>query len=249
MSLRAWTPVLLSLAACGTRREVTREELIARNTEAMGGARAIEAIDRIEVALRIFERGAELEGLYRADRQGRMRIDIRHQGRRVYTEAFDGKRGWQMGEDGIPRPQSKEGEAALWHGTQFPGQLFGLHEMERRGHRVELIGRERRDGLDYYVLKLILSDGFETFRLVSPSTWLIERGRDFRALHPDADAGKKWLENRFFDFRRVAGVLRAFRSEQLDAATGAALQKTELTRVVPNPEFPPDLFAPPAALN
>ncbi len=153
---RPWASLLLLLAGCAARREVTRDELIARNTQAMGGAEPIEAIQRIEVELRIHEQGAELTALYRADRQGRMRIDVSHQGRRVYTEAFDGQHGWQMGEDGVPRRQTKEGEAALWHGTQFPGQLFGLHELERQGHRVELIGRETREGVECYLLKLTL---------------------------------------------------------------------------------------------
>jgi hypothetical protein len=240
---------LLPLAACAARREVTRDDVIDRNTKAMGGAAAIEAIRAIEVELSIVEQGTELEAIYRADRQGRMRIDVSHQGRRVYTEAFDGRRAWQMGENGVVRPQTKAGEAALWHGTQFPGQLLGLHELERQGHRVELVGRERRDALDYHVLKLTLSDAFETFRLVNPSTWLIDWGRDFRALHPDVDPGRKWLETRWFDYRPAAGTLRAFRSEQVDAATGAVLQKTELKRVGINPELPPGLFEPPMPAN
>jgi hypothetical protein len=245
----ASTLVLCSLTACAARREMTRDELIARNTSAMGSAQAIEAIRRIEVELRIFEQGAVLDAVYKADRQGRMRIDVSHGGRRVYTEAFDGQRGWQMGEDGVPRRQSKEGDAALWHGTQFPGQLFGLHEMEQRSHRVELVGRETRDGVEYYVLKITLSDGFETFRSVSSSSWLIEFGRDFRALHPDVDPARKWLENRWFDYRPVAGVLRAFRSEQVDVATGKVLEKTELMRVTVNPELPASLFEPAPGLQ
>jgi hypothetical protein len=241
--------VLCSLAACAGRREITRDEVIARNTAAMGGAQAIEAVNGIEVELRIFEQGAELEALYRADRQGRMRIDVSHGGRRVYTEAFDGQRGWQMGEDGVPSRESKEGEAALWHGTQFPGQLFGLHEMERHSHRVDLVGLEVRDGVEHYVVKITLSDGFETFRSVSSSSWLIDFGRDFRALHPDVDPARKWLENRWFDYRPVGGVLRAFRSEQVDVATGKALQRTELTRMIVNPNLPAALFDAPATLR
>jgi hypothetical protein len=248
MRAAARAVVFCSLTACAARREMARDEVIARNTSAMGGAKAIEAIRAIEVELRIFEQGTALEAVYRADRRGRMRIDVSQAGRRVYTEAFDGRQGWQMGEDGIPRPQSKEGNAALWHGTQFPGQLFGLHEMELRSHRVELVGRETRDGVEYHVLKITLSDGFETFRSVNSSSWLIELGRDFRALHPDLDPTRKWLENRWSDYRPVGGVLRSFHSEQVDAASGKVLQRTELTRVIVNPELSDALFDPPRGL-
>ena len=84
---------------------------------------------------------------------------------------------------------------------------------------------------------------------LSESTWLIESGRHFRALHPDLDPARKWLENRWFDYRPVAGVLRAFRSEQVDVATGKVLQKTELKRVIVNPELPTALFDPPPGLQ
>ncbi len=63
------------------------------------------------------------------------------------------------------------------------------------------------------------------------------------------DPGKKWLENRWFDYRPAGGVLRAFRSEQVDVATRAVLQKTELTRVVANPQFPRGIFDVPPSLQ
>jgi len=139
----------------------------------------------------------------------------------------------------VPRPETKEGQAALWHGTQYPDQVFGLHEFQQHGHSVEFAGRERLDGIDYYVLKLTLSDGFVTWRYVNASTWRIERGRDVRALHPDLDAKEKVLENRWSDWRRVDGVLRSFRSEQVDVATGKVLQTTTVSRFSINPDLGP----------
>ncbi len=82
----------LSLTACAANRAVTRDELIARHTAAVGGARAIESVERLEIEVRISEGGSQLEGAWHADRQGRMRIDVSAGGRRVYTEAYDGKR-------------------------------------------------------------------------------------------------------------------------------------------------------------
>jgi hypothetical protein len=235
----------LSLAGCAANRQISRDDLIARHTEAVGGARTVESVQRIEVDLRISEGGSELQGVWRADRQGRMRIDVHAGGRRVYTEAHDGRRAWQMNESGAVTPSSPGGAAALWHGTQYPGKLFGLHEMARLGHSVELEGREVLDGIDYYVLKLTLSDGFVTFRYVNPQTWLFDRGRDLRAIHPDRDPNQKWLENRWSDYRPVAGELHSFHEEQVDVSTGKVLQRTDVTRVELNPDFPAGLFDPP----
>ena len=234
---------VLLLTACATRASLTRDELIARHTQAVGGAKAIEAVERLEIELRISEGKSTLRGVWRGDRQGRMRIDVYAGGHRVYTEAFDGKRGWQMDAKGVVTPSAQAGAAALWHGTQYPDRLLGLHEMEGLGHSLQMEGRETLDGIDYYVLKLTLSDGFVTFRYVNPRDWLIDRGRDLRAIHPDLDARKKWLENLWSEWRPVAGVLRNFHEDQVDVPTGRVLQTTDVTRIDVNSAFPAGLFS------
>jgi hypothetical protein len=236
----------LLLAGCASGRGLTREELISRHTAALGGARAIEGVERLEIEVRIFEGDAPLTGVWRADRQGRMRIDVSAGGRRVFTEAFDGKHGWQMDEPGSVKPSG--GAPTLWHGTQFPGRLLGLHEMERFGHSLDLTGRETIEGIDYYVLKLTLKDGFVTSRYLNPATWLLDRGRDLRAMHPDLDAKQTWLESRWSDWRPVAGVLRPYRELQVDVATGKVLQTSEVLRVEVNPVFAAGLFDAPPGL-
>jgi hypothetical protein len=225
----------LYFMACAANRAITRDELIARHTAAVGGAQAIERVEGLQIEVRISKGKTTLEGTWRGDRQGRMRVDVSAGGRRVYTEAYDGKRAWQMDGQGAVTPSSPEGAAALWHGTQYPGRLFGLHEIARLGHSVELEGREVLDGIDYYVLKLRLSDGFVTYRYMNPRTWLIDRGRDVRAMHPDIDPEQKWLENRWSDWRVVAGVLRPYHEDQVDVVSGKVLQTTEVTRVEVNP--------------
>ena len=184
-----------------------------------------------------------MRGVWRGDRQGRMRIDVYAGGHRVYTEAFDGKRGWQMDAKGVVTPSAQAAAAALWHGTQYPDRLLGLHEMEGLGHSLQMEGRETLDGIDYYVLKLTLSDGFVSFRYVNSRNWLIDRGRDVRAIHPDLDARKKWLENLWSDWRPVAGVLRNFHEDQVDVPTGRVLQTTDVTRIDVNSAFPAGLFS------
>src|ERR687892_2365015 len=80
--------------------------------------------------------------------------------------------------------ESDRGTAAL---TGLLGKLFGLHELQRRGHRVDLTGRERIDGIDYCALRITLNDGYTTTLYVDPKSWLVTRRRDFRPLHVDVD--------------------------------------------------------------
>lgn len=239
-----WTILtFLAVAAPVAGSDPDLAEIIRRHTGAVGGREAIEAVRNLEVALHIKEASFDVDGVYRVDRQGRMRIDVLLDGRRVYTEAFDGTRGWQMGEDGVAKDQKYA--AALWHGTQFPGNVLGLHDLAARGHRVELKGREVVGGADYHVLRITLSDGFETLRYVNPTTWMIERGRDTRPLHPDVDPTPKTLETVWSDFREAGGVLRSHRSTQTDLGSGALLQTTTIGAIRLNPPLDEKVFARP----
>jgi hypothetical protein len=88
----------LGTAGCGTWKapDVGLPDLIARNTEARGWRAAIEAVHSLEVNLRIVEPTYSADGVWRVDRKGRMRIDVFIAGKRVFTEAFDGRHGWQL---------------------------------------------------------------------------------------------------------------------------------------------------------
>ena len=219
--------------------------IVANNKEAVQGSMGTADIQAIEVDLDIKEANATNAAVYRADRQGRMRIDIYAGGKRVYTEAYDGHRGWDWGGDGSA-PTEDRYAAALWHGTQFPGLIFGLQDMAALGHKLEYIGREAVAGVDYYVLKLTLSDGFETYRYINPDTWLIERGRDFRAFHPARGDKQTWIETVWSDYRPVEGVQRPFLSVNTDLVTGTWQATNTVRAIKVNPPLDPAIFTKPS---
>ena len=81
--------------------EVTLEQVVARHTEAVGGREAVERVRSVQYALTIVEPTFTVDGIYRADRKLRMRIDVVADGKRVCTEAYDGRAAWEMGGDGV----------------------------------------------------------------------------------------------------------------------------------------------------
>jgi hypothetical protein len=141
--------VVVATAFFGCSRSPTSiDEVIERHTKAMGDRAAIEAIQSIEIHLHIADPKFEVDGIYFAARPGKMRIDVNAGGERVFTEAFDGQKGWQWESKGAAQKAATEkATAALRHGIELPGKLFGLHELKRRGHRIELAGRENIDGI------------------------------------------------------------------------------------------------------
>jgi hypothetical protein len=243
-----WSICLFITMGCGIaaceRAPLSVDQVIEQNTKAMGGRAAIEAVKSIEVELHIMDPDFEVDGKYRAARLGRMRIDVMADGKHVYTEAFDGDRGWQWkGKGAAIEEESAEATAALRHGVELPGKLVGLHELRQRGYRVDLAGRERIDGIDYYALRITMNDGYTTTLYVDQRNWLITRRWDVRPLHVDVDPTPTTIESRFSDFRHVGGVLFAFASTDTDLATRKLLETTTVRSVKVNPQFNAAIFS------
>jgi hypothetical protein len=234
--------LLLFAALPGCNRSpLTLDEIIDRNAEAMGGRAAIEAIQSIEASLHISDPGFEADGIYYAARPGRMRIDVSVAGKHVFTEAFDGERGWEWNGKEV-KTASAKATAALQHGVELPGKLFGLHELKQHGHQLVLAGPEKIDGTEYYALRLTLRDGYETTLYVDPNSWLITRRRDFRPLHVDIDPTPTTIEQRTWDFRKVDGVQFAFAGSETDLKTGKVLESSLIKEIKVNPPIDPSFF-------
>lgn len=227
----------LMVVGAGTPVGGTLDELVAAHAAARGGPAAIEAVRSLLIEVRIEEPGFAVDADYRASRSGSMRIDVYDDGERVYTEALEGGRAWarSAGDGAAVTVVGAEGTAALRRGVESPLKLYGLHEMARRGHSLELRGREVVDGIDYHVLRAVLDDGHETFYYLHPVTALIERERQHRALHVDADPQPHWIETRYEDYRPVAGVLFPFRQVETRLDTGEVLATNTVRRIVVNP--------------
>jgi hypothetical protein len=225
--------------------QATFQDVLSLYTQAAGGKEAIEKVKAVEMHLTIQEPEFTVDAIYKADRKIRMRIDVYAGEKRVFTEAFDGKNGWQMGEDGIAKDASEDGKAALRNGIFLPGKLFGLHELTTMGHRIEYDGRQDFEHVSYHVLKLTLDSGMETFLFVHPDSGKIERTRDVKALHVDVDPTEKLTELTNYDFRKIDGVLFAFKSVRKDLKTGKTVQTTTLTQVKINPVFEDSVFQKP----
>jgi len=229
--------LLLSTETMEAAQDLTLDQLIEHNVNAVGGAAAIEAVQSIRFDLHIVDPDFEADGVYYAARPGRMRIDINFGGKHVYTEAFDGKRCWQWKGKGEVVEESETAAGALWHGVEMPDKLFGLHEVRQRGNKLELVGREMVDNVNYYIVRLTFADGIATTLYFDPTSWLMTRRRDVRALHPDIDPTTTTIETALSDFRKVGDVLFAFASTNTDLKTGKVLEKATTREITLNPRI------------
>lgn len=205
-------------------------EFLACHDAAVGGARLREASE-VNYRLSIVEPGFEVEGRYRATRDplgGTARIDIYADGERVFSEGWDGQRGWQLpGGSTDTIPTSPDGTAALRHGLEQPGHLWTLADMPSNGHDLEI----EAVGEDRITLRLTLADGFEQWYEVDPEACHIVSTRSFRAFHPDLDPEATWIETRYGDFFTAQGITRPRRSWSIDRVTGDTVAVTTILEV------------------
>jgi hypothetical protein len=229
-------------AAFAGETELAR--ILSNNELAVRGSREAPHPHTMRLDLSMQDGKAAFDAQYTVTAAGKMRIDIIQSGKRVYSEAYDGHQGWDL--DAAGNAVTDPNAAALWHGTQYPGQLFTLRDVLANGHQIKYIGRERINDVKYYVLKITLSDGFESYRYINPATWQIERSRDFRAFHPAVDGTKSWIETVWSDYRTIEGIKVAFLSVNTDLKTGAWRATNTVIAVKINPEVDPAIFERPS---
>ncbi len=207
------------LAADGTTQAISLDEILEKNLTATHIDLPFDRIENTEKLLLITEPQFKLLARYRATSDGYMRIDLFNGDERVYSEGKDSAGVWEWSqEDDAPMNVHHDGVGALEHGIEF--NLFPLAQLVDRGHRIELVDNEKIGEYEYFVLKIVLSDGFETYRYVNPDTWLVDISRDFRAFHPGVDDTKKNLETRYDKWQQSNGVVFAGRSQNIDLQSG-----------------------------
>lgn len=236
---------LLVLFGCEAAPETG--SIVDRHVAALGGETAIESVESIRVHVEVTEPDFTVQGHYRADRSGHMRIDIHADDTRVFTEAMNGETGWQMFANGDVADLSAEGEAALRQG--ITGNLFGLHEYAGLGHQVSEGGTQTIEGIDYSIIDIVFDNGHERRLYLDPDTHLVARERSEYALHPDLNPDEEIFETRYSDYREVGGIVRAFASERINLRTGEVAQTTRILTVEINPDLDPAQFVRPAGID
>ena len=117
---------------------------------------------------------------------------------------------------------------------ELPGKIFWLYQLREKGAKIGLEGTRIIEGTKFFVLTVILKDGFLVHLYVNSKTNLIERMRDQRSLHPDIDPSIASLESLYSDFKKTDGVVRAFKDQQIDLRSGAILSTTDVESVQVN---------------
>jgi hypothetical protein len=211
-------------------------EVIARVLEAYGGRAALERV----VSYR-------MEGEFtsaRDDRSGptarvlvrpnKLKVAI-HYPEETELRLLDGARGWR----------TEEGEWVEAEGPMYDAMVLQAMRanvpwiLAEGAAHAKLVEPRRHGGTDLIGVEIPLREGLAFRAYVHPRTYRVEVSRGLLAHY----GMETYFETEYSDFRRVGGVLFAFREKNF--ASGVHTGWTRIRRVVLNPKLSPDEFAPP----
>lgn len=233
----AWTVTLVILGCSMDAPTPTLDEIIERNTAAMGGQARLEQLLSVRVV-----RNETMITVTRRPYFHKVEL-FSEDGRLRYAEGVNGFVAWeQTSTDTVRRPVIGRPAQALWRVLQWPGPLNPLYRLAERGHTLSQLPDTVLDGTRYHLLLLTLSDGFERQYYVNSDTYQIERARDYRRRHA-SDEEVQNIEGVWGDFRTVDGYVFPFYSEERNYATGERFYGSTLLAVQVNVDAPDDEFS------
>jgi len=208
----------------------TADEIIKKNIDAKGGLSKFKSIKTIRLTGLFSMPSMGIEDALItivAKRPNLIRLDIEVMGM-VVVRAFDGETAWQtmpteMGDletDEMPESDAEE----MRRDSDFDGHLI---DYKKKGHKVELVGKEDVEGTEVYNLKVTLKDGYVVNYYFDTKNFLDLKSKAITSFQGQEVEGETF----YSDYKEIAGILFAHSVEmKLDGQTNQQVifEKVEL---------------------
>jgi len=214
------------------------DELVSKNTEALGGSEKIRAIQSIKASGRLIHpSGAEFPLTIYLKRPGLMRMEVNVQGKSM-IQTFDGNDTWSIGPMNGSEEPRKGDETELQRAREDADAMIGgdLFDYKVKGSKLEFAGNEDVDGRPAYKLKLVTRYGTVKYIYLDTATFL-----EIKTVTIRSHNGREMMPEEYpSDYKPVAGVMIAH-SEGLRGETQAKMvfDKIEANVVMEDSLFKP----------
>ncbi len=153
-----------------------------------------------------------------------------------YIEGYDGQTAWRINSfTGSHEPETISGEDAkdILDAADMESPVV---DYKRKGHKVELVGKEKVEGVDTYKLKITLKSGEVKYTYMNTRTYL-----EVKQITKRLDHGVEIeVEIYYGDYRSIAGMLLAHSFEA--RVEGQTVQLTTIDKIEINPRINDDIF-------
>ena len=216
----------------------TAEQIVERYIAARGGLSKIRGIQSLRQKAYV-NAGGGREGVAVREikRPGKIRFELTVQGR---TAAYivNGNTGWGVNpfeEDLTPKPLPEDVLADAAEQADIEGPLV---DWKKKGHNLELAGKETIDGRDVYKLIMALKSGGSRVEYIDAKTYHQVRSDATRKTR----SGTVTTETRFSDFKKTGGILFP-RKVEVQAQGRPNKLRLVVNEVEVNPKIPDARFA------
>jgi outer membrane lipoprotein-sorting protein len=229
-------------AASVAQTTPTLDELVQKNTAALGGTDKLSALRAMKISARFFLGGSmELPLTAYLQRSGRMRMETVIQGKTM-IHAFDGKETWMINPL-TGSEEAKRGDAAESRKAREDAEGLmsnSLSEYVAQGSSLEFTGREELNGRPTYRLKLVDKYGTTRHIDLGAETFLEAKVTVIRGQERPDEAFEEYPT----DYRPVAGVMMAHSIEM--KKPGSPTMRVQFEKVEANPALEDSMFEFPA---
>jgi hypothetical protein len=201
MLCKALAGLVASAALAGQAPAQTVDELIAKSSDARGGLDKLRAVQAIRMKGKMsMGPGLEARITIEMKRPRNTRMEFTYQGL-TGVQAYDGQQAWGIA-PGSRQPEPLPAEMA--RGLESQADIDGpLVDYAAKGHRVELVGKEKLDTGEAWKLKLTLKGGDVRYVYLDAVSHLEIRTEARRRVRET----EVELENTIGDYREVGGLL------------------------------------------
>jgi len=237
--------ILMWLGAAGNlsgqTKGVSLDEILERHVQALGGRDNIHAVQSVVQHLEYREGSFVLPDAFIARMRPYYKTIGDPKDKKIdVDEGYDGSAWEYYADPGVVLRTVGAAAAAARHGTEI---IDSLVDHETSGTRIQLTGTEPFAGKPTYHLHVVLADGFEKEVFVDPESYLIVGDRRSAPIH--AFGSEIRSENRISDYRRVNGMLFAFKITETEIATGKELNSNTVQSLQVNEKLDAKFFGPP----
>lgn len=215
----------------------TVDEVIAKYIAAIGGQAKLDAMKTRRINGKMVMAGGAMEAPFIVEhkRPNRFRMDFTFQGM-TGTQAYDGTTGWQlmpfMGKTD-PEKMSEEDVKRIEDQIDPDGPLV---DYKKKGHQVELMGKEEIEGAQTYKLKVTKKSGNTEYYFLDAEQFIpIKTKGKMMAQGTEVET-----EASLGDYKEVGGILMAHSITQ--SAGGMGGMEMTFAKIEVNVELPDSRF-------
>lgn len=202
--------LLAPLAHAQEPKQMTVDQLIAKNTEAKGGAEALHALQSLKLTGKMLVNEGKMEFAFAQTkkRPSAVRNEYTLQGMTM-VQAYDGTEGWKISpfqgrKD--PEKMSADDLKSLIEDAEVDGPLIDWKE---KGSTVDYLGTEDVDGTQAHKLKVTRKNGDVNYVYLDPEHFL-----EIRILSQRLEHGAQVeIETDLSDYEKINGVFVPFSIE------------------------------------